>query len=78
MDKIKIIKAVVGFTASFGTTNVVYGIVAQNATQETNLQKATVFVSKVIVAAMINETIRGYTDSKVDLIAAALSKTATS
>ena len=72
MDTIKIIKTVTSLTVAFGTSNAIHGVIQNNAVQESTFQKVTVYASKFVVAMMINEMTRNYTDAKIDAVVAAV------
>lgn len=66
MTKIEIAKKALSFTVGFGTTAIVGSIIKNNSAPSNNLDKVAMPVAGFMIAMMVSDVTRRYTDHKVD------------
>lgn len=70
MTKIELLKSGVGFVTGFGVSHIVHQAIANNVATEKTYEKVAVLSSRVVLAMMVSEKVREYTDNKIDAAAA--------
>lgn len=70
MNKIEIAKGVVNFAVGVGTRRIVYGMIKNNVVAENPTDTVAVATGSFVIAALVADVSKKYTDAKVDELVA--------
>jgi hypothetical protein len=66
VNKIDILKEVVGFVSGIGISQILSTTIANNVDPENPLQKATIMAGKIVIVMVVRDVVREKTDLKID------------